>query len=116
MPNTAARPHHTHSSIQFCPANATALLPYAAAANARDDLLQESPEVAAYASGTYEGELAFALSVADTLPGTIARCRSHLLIRLGLCGDNLTIEQNRTFGFIAGLLCSLEDSLSGGDQ
>lgn len=75
------------------------------------DPLTNTPQTNAYLRGCGEGELAFAFSVVEESPTcTIARCKHELLLRLGLDGDDLTTEQARLKGYIAGLLSSLEEA------
>ncbi|WP_047248872.1 hypothetical protein [Chromobacterium subtsugae] len=102
------------SIVRFDPAAVSCLLP--AAENLRreivDGLIHENDDTQAYTLGSLEGELIFALSVEKGSPSrTLTRCKSHLLLRLGLEGQHLTIEQQRLRGWIVGLLESVAYSL-----
>lgn len=106
----------THlSAFQFRPQDGTSLIGFAAQCKKQGDYdwrESASPESTTYAAGCLEGELAFALSVDTTPELTLAKCRWELLLRLGLAGDKLTLEQERLKGWVVGMLFALESSLS----
>jgi len=77
-----------------------------------DDL---DDDTASYVLGNLEGETAFAVAAAlRSQPDYIIQvCQRQLLIRLGLTGKNLSIEQQRTRGWIVGMMGSIANSLEG---
>lgn len=106
------------TAVPFCPSEGTRLLDYAV--TARRDFLDEIGHNAhatrAYAMGSLEGELAFALAVDPDSPYmTFSNCRQALLLRLGLAGEGLTLEQERLRGWIVGLLSTLSASFDAGE-
>ena len=104
---------HIHA-FPFNPNAGSRLLP--AVENLRhevDELIYESNDTQAYLLGALEGELVFALSVdKDSPSGTLTRCKSQLLLRLGLEGSGLTLEQQRLRGWIVGMLESIASTLN----
>ncbi|MBT2866545.1 hypothetical protein ACEU07_03745 [Chromobacterium violaceum] len=104
--------------VHFNPAAGSRLLP--AVENLRheaDELIHEHDDTRAYLLGALEGELIFALSVdKDSPSGTLTRCKSQLLLRLGLEGRSLTLEQQRLRGWIVGMLESIAFALEGSEQ
>lgn len=77
-----------------------------------DDL---DDDTASYVLGNLEGETAFAVAAAlRSQPAhTIQACQRQMLIRLGLAGNNLSIEQQRTRGWIIGMMGCIATSLEG---
>jgi hypothetical protein len=70
-------------------------------------------DTTSYVMGNLEGETAFAVAAAlrSQPDHTIQACQRQLLIRLGLTGKNLSIEQQRTRGWIVGMMGSIANSL-----
>lgn len=102
------------SIVHFNPASVSCLSPAAETLRREivDDLLLSDHTTLAYTLGSIEGELAFALSMDKDSPSrTLTRCKSQLLLRLGLEGSTLTLEQQRLRGWIVGLLESAASSL-----
>ena len=99
--------------VPFNPDAATPLM--AVAEHFRSEQLDNigpSQHVAkAYVMGCIEGEFAFALACAG-IDAEIAvlGCCDALLLRLGLVGEALSVEQVRLKGWIAGLMTSLSSS------
>ncbi|NWK79813.1 hypothetical protein [Aquitalea sp. LB_tupeE] len=77
-----------------------------------DDL---DDDTASYVLGCVEGETAFAVAAAlrSEPAQAIRTCKRQLLIRLGLSGNNLSIEQQRTRGWIVGMMGSIASALEG---
>lgn len=102
------------TALTFAPAEATNLLEIAKQRRTDylDEIGQRDYHGQAFAVGSIEGEAAFALAVeADNALVTVHSCQSALLLRLGLEGNGLTLEQTRLRGWIVGLLGSLAASL-----
>lgn len=72
-------------------------------------------DTASYVLGNLEGETAFAVAAAlrSEPAQAIRTCQRQLLIRLGLSGDSLSIEQQRTRGWIVGMMGSIASALEG---
>lgn len=106
------------NAIHFDPAPVSCLLPAAETLRRAvvDDLHGSDNAAQAYIMGSLEGELIFALMVEKDSPSrTLTRCKSQLLLRLGLEGNALTLEQQRLRGWIVGLLESAASSLDAQD-
>ncbi|MEO4029027.1 hypothetical protein ABH313_13390 [Chromobacterium vaccinii] len=105
----------TGGSLPFNPAASTCLLPAAEILlrEVGNDLIYSDNASQACLMGVLEGELAFALSVHKDNPSrTLTQCKSQLLLRLGLEGDALTLEQQRLRGWIIGLLESVATAIA----
>ncbi|MBX9298227.1 hypothetical protein K5M33_14060 [Chromobacterium vaccinii] len=117
--STAATPAGPRMcTFPFNPAASSCLLPAAEILlrEVGDDLIYSDDANQACLMGMLEGELAFALSVNKDSPSrTLTQCKSQLLLRLGLEGDTLTLEQLRLRGWIIGLLESVATALDPDD-
>lgn len=100
-------------TVTFRPAAGSRLLDFAATVRTEylDELRFDQHDTRAYVMGSLEGELAFAVSAdPDCAAATVCCCQDALLLRIGLSGDGLTLEQQRLRGWIVGLLGSLSAS------
>ncbi|WP_440026816.1 hypothetical protein [Chromobacterium amazonense] len=77
-----------------------------------DSLKSEGVDVVSYHMGAIEGSMIFSLCADQGRPSeTINNCKRHLLLRLGLEGNALTLEQQRLRGWIVGLMESAIEAL-----
>lgn len=101
------------ATLTFRPEDGSRLLAFAANVRAEtlDEIRHDGHDTRAYVMGSLEGELAFAVSAnPHCAANTVHRCQDALLLRIGLSGDALTLEQQRLRGWIVGLLGSLSAS------